>query len=88
LVGEGEDRGLWLEGSCLVGGAVMTGSTPGVDRLLGVEPELQLGWNATARSRALVHASYLLPGGAFDAGQGGQAPTNAWRLLAEWHVTF
>lgn len=78
----------WLEVSCLAGVAMQTGATPGHERLLGIEPELLAGIDTQGGQRALLHASYLLPGAAFDAGKGGVAASGAWRVLAEWHVPF
>jgi len=79
---------LWFEGAAVAGLAFAAGSTPGRSRLLGIEPELLAGIDTGGASTALLHASYLVSGSAFNAGENGTAPSNAWRVLAEWHIRF
>ena len=78
----------WTEVGVLGAAAFAVGSTPGRSRLLGIEPDLLIGARIGERNNALLHATFLAPGGAFDAGEGGTAASTAWRVLAEWHVSF
>jgi uncharacterized protein (TIGR04551 family) len=80
--------GFWVEVGCLAAAAFATGSTPGRSRMLGIEPDVLIGWDLSAKHGALVHGTFLAPGAGFDAGEGGTPPSNAWRILLEWHLRF
>lgn len=68
--------------------AARQGATPGKGLLLGVEPELRLELVSGAHGTGRLDFSYLVPGAAFDAGEGGAHAPQAWRLAAQWVLRF
>jgi uncharacterized protein (TIGR04551 family) len=82
------DSGLTLEAAALLAMSARIGATPGRARWLGIEPELRVDWRTSARTDLILQGSLLLPGDAFDAGQGGKAASMAGRVSLDWILRF
>ena len=88
LHGDAPGVGLDVEFSLLAAMAARNGSTPGRTWPLGLEPELRIDARFGRAGAAILQGSWLLPGSAFDAGQGGKAASSAMRISFDWLTTF